>query len=456
MANNDQNTADKIKCPECGKLIPITETLQHQLTESVRKEYEEKFSVQEDAFSEREKKITARAKELDDKEEGIEKRVEKSLKVELEKQKIVLTQEARKAAEESLAVEIQDLREDVKAKDKKLEESRETELTLRRRERELEERAKDMDIEVARKMDAERKRVEEDTARRIDEGHRMKDAEKDKKMSDMVGQIEELKRKAEQGSQQTQGEVQELELEKELAALFPFDTIHPVPKGIRGADIIQEIISNSGNRCGSVIWESKRTKKWSDGWVSKLKDDQRAVHGDVAVIITQSLPKDIHTFGFMDGVWVTNYECFYGLALAIRQKILELALVKAMAAGKNEKADMLFHYLTGVEFRQRVEAIVEAFSDMKTELDKEKRLYERSWAKREKQLQSVLLNTAGMYGDLQGLIGSSMQTIPALTDGETKQIEAEDDTQRNALFGAENNEEDENTDEDIDVKDIPF
>lgn len=408
---------DKIRCPECQALIPITETLQHQLTESVRREYEEKIAEQERGFSEREKSLTTKAKELDAKEEGIEERVQVSLKSELAKQKLAVMVDAKKQAHEEMSVELKDLQEDLKAKEEKLQQARETELALRKRERELEDRAKDIDLEVARKIDTEKSKVEEETAKRITEDNRMKDAEKEKKMSDMMRQIEDLKRKAEQGSQQTQGEVQELELEKELAALFPVDTIVPVPKGMQGADVIQEVNSNSGNRCGSIIWESKRTKNWSDGWIVKLKEDQRAAKSDVAVIITQVLPKDIPNFGFMDGVWVTNYACFYGLALAIRQKLTELAFTKSMAAGKNEKADVIFHYLTGTEFRQRVEAIVEAFSDMKTELDKERRSAERGWAKREKQLQTVLLNTAGMYGDLQGLIGNSLQTIPALEAG---------------------------------------
>jgi hypothetical protein len=267
-------------------------------------------------------------------------------------------------------------------------------------------------------MDAERKRVEEETSRRITEDHRMKDAEREKKMSDMMRQIEELKLKAEQGSQQTQGEVQELELEKELAALFPGDNIQPVPKGMQGADVIQEVISNKGVLCGSIIWESKRTKGWSDKWIAKLKEDQRAAQADVAVIITQSLPKDIQHFGPMDGVWVTTYACFYGLAYLIRQKLSEIALTKTLVAGKNEKADIIFNYLTGVGFRQRVEAIVEVFSDMKKELEKEKIVTQRVWAKKEKQLQTVLYNTAGLYGDLQGFIGPSMQTIPALEAGD--------------------------------------
>jgi hypothetical protein len=412
------SSLDSVTCPKCGELIAITETLHHQLTESVRKEYEDKLAAQERLLSERETELTARTQELDVKEQGIEARVQTALADELKKQKAGLAEAARAEAEKALAVEMQDLRDTLQTQETKLEEARHTEITFRKRERALEERGKEIELEVARKIDAERQVVEEATARRIADEYRMKDAEKDKKMSDMMRQIDELKQKAEQGSQQTQGEVQELELEKELAALFPFDTIQPVPKGMQGADVIQEVFSNSGNRCGSIIWESKRTKSWSDGWVAKLKDDQRTARADVAIIVTQALPKEMRTFGLMDGVWVTNYLCFYGLALAMRQKITELAFTKAMAAGKNEKADVLFHYLTGVEFRQRVEAIVEAFSDMKAELDKERRMYERSWAKREKQLQVVLLNTTGMHGDLQGIIGPSMQTIPALEAGE--------------------------------------
>ena len=202
--------------------------------------------------------------------------------------------------------------------------------------------------------------------------------------------------------------------------------MQPVPKGMQGADVIQEVLTKGGKRCGAIIWESKRTKNWSPGWISKLKEDQRSAKADVAVIVTQVLPKDTRNFGFVDGVWVTNYASLDGLAVLMRQKITELAFTKAMAASKDEKADILFHYLTGSEFRQRVEAIIEAFSYMKTELDKERRLYERSWAQREKQLQLVLLNTAGMYGDLQGLIGSSMQTIPALGAGNNEEIDEEE------------------------------
>lgn len=423
MANNNQNIADKIKCPECGKLILITETLQHQLTESVRAEYEEKISVQESVFSEREKRIAARAKELDDKEEEIETRVQKSLKTELEKHKIIINQEARKAAEESVAVEIKDLREDVKTKNEKLEEARKIELTLRKRERELEERAKDVDLEVARKMDSERKRVEEETARRIIEERRLKDAEKDKKMSDMMGQIEDLKRKAEQGSQQMQGEVQELDLEKLLKELFPFDEIIPVPKGVRGADIIQKVNTNRGAWCGSILWESKRTNSWNDSWIGKLKDDQREAKADIAAIVSRIMPKDVLSFGRRGDVWITKNEFVFGLAALLRETLIQVAATKLMSESKDEKIEILFRYLTGSEFKQKVEAVADAFVVMKTDLEKEKRATITRWAKQEKHLEQAIGSIAGMHGDLRGLIGSSMQVIPLL--------EADDEDEKN-------------------------
>ena len=372
-------------------LISITETLQHQLTETVRKEYEEKLAEQKHALSKQQKELAQKEKAIEEKEKDIDERVQQGLKIELDAQKKILSEKAKKEARDEFSLEMKDLRDDLKTKEERLEEAKKTELQLRKRERELEERAKDIELEVARKIDQERKRVEDEVVKRISDERRMKDAEKEKQISDMRKQIEDLKRRAEQGSQQTQGEVQELELEKEISQHFPIDNVQPVPKGMQGANVIQEVLTNSGNRCGAIIWESKRTKNWSDGWISKLKDDQRTAKADVAVIVTEVLPKDVRNFSFVDGVWVTNYASFHGLALALRQKLTELAFTKSMAVSKDKKADILFHYLTGPEFRQRVEAIIEAFSDMKTELDKEQRLYERSWAKREKQLQSVLL-----------------------------------------------------------------
>ena len=419
---------DKIRCPKCNTLIPITETLQHQLTESVRKEYEGKLAEQKQLFEEQQKELDQKEKTLEEKEKNIDETIQERLKSELKIQKKNIQEKVRKDIQDEISVEVEDLRSTLKEKEEKLEEAKKIELQLRKRERELEERAKDVELEVARKINQERKNIENEVAQKFIDEYRMKDAEKDKQIGDLRKQIEDLKRRAEQGSQQSQGEIQELELEKEISQLFPIDNVKPVPKGMKGADVIQEVLTNSGNLCGVIIWESKRTKNWSDGWIAKLKNDQRSVKADIAVIVTQVLPKDIRNFGFVDGVWVTNYISLQGLAIALRQKLTELAYTKALVMSKDKKADILFQYLTGPEFRQRVEAIIEAFSDMKIELDREKRLYERSWAKREKQLQSVLLNTAGMYGDLQGMIGSSMQTIPALEAGDIEEEDFEEES----------------------------
>jgi hypothetical protein len=225
---------------------------------------------------------------------------------------------------------------------------------------------------------------------------------------------EELRRKLQQGSQQTQGEVLELELEELLRAEFPFDHIEPVPKGMNGADLVQRVHNKTGHCCGTVVWESKRTKGWSDAWIQKLKDDLRLVKGDIAVIVSEALPKDIDNFGQLKGVWVTGRSCALSLAAALRCMLIEVSTTRAAAICKNEKMEVLYSYLSGSEFKQRVEAIVESFIEMQEDLQEERRVTERRWSKREKQIQRVITNTSGMYGDLQGLIGSSLRTIAAL------------------------------------------
>jgi len=266
----------------------------------------------------------------------------------------------------------------------------------------------------------ERRKIEEQAVRGIEEQYRLKDAEKDKKLQDALAVNEELRRKLQQGSQQTQGEVLELELEGLLHATFPFDHIEPVPKGMNGADLVHRVHNNKGHCCGTIVWESKRTKAWSDGWIQKLKDDLRLVKGDIAVIVSEALPKDINNFGHMKGVWITSRDCSLSLAAALRFLLIEVSTLKSAAVGKNERLEILYNYLSGSEFKQRVEAIVEAFIEMQGDLQEERRVAERRWSKREKQIQRVISNTSGMYGDLQGLIGSSLSSIPALASANGK------------------------------------
>jgi hypothetical protein len=229
-----------------------------------------------------------------------------------------------------------------------------------------------------------------------------------------------------QGSQQTQGEVLELELEDILRDCCRSDEILPVPKGVRGADVLQRVNNRAGVSCGAVIWEAKHTKNWSDGWISKLKDDQQQARADIAVLVTDVLPEEIKNFGRREGVWVTVPKHVPGLVAALRTILEEVAQAKRAVASKNETVETLFNYLTGPDFTNRVEAIMRGFIGMQEDLDEEKRVTNRRWAKREKQLDLVLMNTSGMYGDLQGLLGNSLKPIPALEAGESSADEVGD------------------------------
>jgi hypothetical protein len=350
--------------------------------------------------------------------EAFTHQVEEKLRAEFNKrffaQKAELEQKIRKEAEDRLALELKDLRLQNEEKDRKLREMQEQELLLRKRQRDLEDRERQLQLELERKLTEERTRIWNDAAAKLAEEHRLKDAEKDRQINEMLRQIEELKRRAEQGSQQAQGETLEVELENLLRATFRTDDIQPVPKGVRGADVIQHVRTALGNFCGTILWESKRTKHWSDGWIQKLKDDQREMKANVAVIVSAVLPKEIKHIGNIDGVWVCDFAAAEGLALALRGGLVELARTRASLAGKGEKMELVYNYLASQDFRQRVEAIVESYAALTEDLENEKRAMERIWAKREQQLKRGVKNMAGLYGDLQGIIGSALPPVPKL------------------------------------------
>jgi hypothetical protein len=247
-----------------------------------------------------------------------------------------------------------------------------------------------------------------------EESLKLKVAEKEQQISSMQRQIDELKRKAEQGSQQLQGEVLELELEAALRAHFPVDRIEPVGKGEFGGDVLQGVVSPVGQACGALLWETKRTKNWADGWLAKLRADQRAAGAEFAILVSNALPKEVDTFGYVDGIWVTDFRFVVPLAVALRQSLVEIASARQAQEGQDTKMELVYQYLTGPKFRHRVEAIVEKFADMQADLDRERRAMTRLWAKREAQILGAIESTVGMYGDLQGIAGKALQEIEAL------------------------------------------
>lgn len=363
-----------------------------------------------DEAQQRELVLRKREREIEERESTLKVEAQRTL----DKERGKIRAEAAAKALGERQVELDDLKAQLQERTEKLGAAQQQELALRKQQRELEERERSMNLELERRLDEERVKVREDALAKAAEQQHLRDREKDKQLEDMRKQIEDLKRKAEQGSQQAHGEVQELELEDVLRSHFRFDEIEPVAKGVRGADVLQRVCSSSGKSHGSILWESKRTKAWSDGWIQKLRDDQREAKADIGIIVSSVLPKGIAHIGSIEGVWVTDFPSLVGLGTALRAGISQLAHMQGALDGKGEKMELIYKYLSGPEFRHRVEAIVEAFVAMKTDLDSEKRVMERTWAKREKQIQRVIHNTSGMYGDLQGLIGTSLSPIPLL------------------------------------------
>ena len=378
--------------------------------------------------------------------------VEQRVKKQWEEERAKIVAKAKKQVEESVAVQIQDLEAANQAAQKKLRDSAEAELAWLKEKRGLEEVARTARLEAARDVNAQKAEIEENATKRVVEEHRFKDLKNEKIIGDLTRALEDANRKAKQGSQQLQGEVQELDVEVFLKELFPFDEVKSVGKGMRGADVLQIVTGASSNLCGSILWESKRTKSWGSDWIGKLKDDQREAKADIAVIISEILPKDLPNSGYKERIWVTSYSSLRLLALALRMTLLEVASTKLAAENKDEISDLLFRYVTGPEFRQKVEGMIDTFKEMKKTIEKEKRASIARWAKQEKQIEKAIVITAGTYGSLQGYIGSSMQSIPALEMGEAD----EEDTIREPVAQAKVINFPEAYENNADDDDLPF
>jgi len=357
--------SQKIKCPNCGTEIELSEALSSQFRSEIEEELSEKF----------------------------------------QKEQVKIKQTLQDELAESYNLELQDLKGQLTEKNAKIEKAQEAELSLRKKAREVEEKDKSLDLEIERSVAAEKEKILND--------QKLKDLEKNKVITDLMDQIGELKRKAEQGSMQTQGEIMELDLENTLKTKFPFDEIIAVPKGIEGADIIHKV-NNMGNYCGTIIWELKNTKNWSDKWIGKLKDDYRDKKADIAVIVSKAIPQYIKNCCNLNGIWVCNYQFSIEFADIMRENIVAITAVKNSQVGKEEKKEAIYDYLSSNMFKQRVEAIVEAFVSMKESLEKEKAATQKNWSLREKQIDRVIKNTVGMYGDMQGIIGATLPKIDYL------------------------------------------
>lgn len=271
------------------------------------------------------------------------------------------------------------------------------------------------EVEMKKKLLEAQEKIKNDLLIKLEDEHKLKDLENFKKLQDVLKANEELKRKLEQGSQQTQGEVLELTIEKKLREDYPQDEIEEVKKGVKGADVFQVVIDKKGQKCGSLLWESKNAK-WSDTWITKLKEDQRQAKADLAILVSVDLPEDIKEkgIGYKNGIWICSATSFNQLAMSLRFNLVNIYYEKQNAVGVDEKMKVLYEYLTGNEFKHRVEGIVEAFGTLQDDIEKEKRWFSSKWARQEKEIRKVIDHTHGMYGDLQGVTGRALPDIKSL------------------------------------------
>lgn len=383
--------SNNINCPSCGHAFALGEAEAEEYKKELRKEMQ--------TYKE---KNDARIKQREE---------------EFEKEKSLIQNAAQQKIREELQVKMNSLEEESRRKTQQVQELQKKELDLMRERNDLEQRSKNIEVEIEKRLLEDRKKIEQDVISREKELSDLRLKEKDIQMESLKKTIDDLKRKSEQGSMQTQGEAQELVLEDKLREFFPFDTVIEVGKGVEGADCMLIVRNSIGAECGKIIFESKRTKGWSNAWVDKLKNDMRTKQADLAILVTQVFPKGMDCFGEKDGVWLCTFKELFGMSSALRNAIIRIAESKKAEENKGEKMQMLYNYLTGLEFRQQIEAIVEGFISIKNSISKERIQMEKLWKEREKQLDKVLLSTSGMYGSVKGIAGSSVQNIPLLEGG---------------------------------------
>ena len=410
-----------IKCPHCSQSFEPTEAFKHELEETVLKEAQAKHreeieKVRKDAEEAGAKELKERAEEQQKMVEDLkekQRKLDEEHKIELEETIKSVNEKARVEAMEKSGKELKDKEEQILALRKRAEQAEEQELQIRKEKRSLEEAKRKFELDKQRQLDEERDNIRVEAKKEAEESMSLNLAQEKKKNDDAQKQILELQRKLQQGSQQAQGEVMELELEALLRREFPSDKITEVKKGQRGADVVQEVVDKRGRNCGVILWESKNAK-WSQTWVGILKENQRQAKAQLAVLVATDTPAEVESFVYRDGIWIATRKMALPLALALRFDMVRVTHEKAINVNKSEKAEVLYQYITSTEFKHRVEAIVETYSDMQNAIEQEKRWFTAKWAKQEKQIRRVVDNTIGMRADLEGLVGNVLPAVDFL------------------------------------------
>lgn len=417
--------ATMIKCPGCGLEYPLEEALNDELKENIEKEKQALRKQMIDFKKSKEDELSKKDEEFRKMQIQQEQVFQTKMETELKKQNLQLEESIRKSMSADYENQLKMLQQSASENEEKLKLARKRELEFLQKEKALIEKEAEIELKMQRQLMGEREKMKEQLAKEEAEKMVLKEQEfqlrtreLEKQIEDQKKLVDEMKRKAEQGSMQLQGEVQELLLEEMLQNTFPFDIVSEVGKGVRGADCIQTVRNSFGNEAGKIIYESKRTKDFSVDWIEKLKTDMRNLGADVAVIVTQAFPKDMDRFGEKDGVYICSFSEVRSVALLLRNGLLKVADVRKSGENKGDKMVMLYDYLTGHEFGEQWKAIREGFMSMKLSIQKERDAMERLWKAREKQLEKVLLNAAHIRGSVEGIAGADSVNLNLLDEGD--------------------------------------
>lgn len=412
-----------IICPQCAHEFQPTDAIRDELQKELRMQMVDWQKKKDDEYR---KKETDYQRQLQLKDEE----TQRMLGEERKRVSAQLEQQIRQQMEGDYEVRMKTLQQKDADNEYKLKQARERELEFIKKEQELLTKQQDQELELQRLLAEERNKLteqirkqEEDRSKLKEQDQQMRMRELEKKLEDQSKLVEEMKRKAEQGSMQLQGEVQELALEELLRNSFPFDMVTEVGKGVRGADCIQTVRNNFGQECGRIIYESKRTKDFSQDWIDKLKADMRSQGADVAVIVTQAMPKDMECFGEKNGVWICSFSEVRALSNVLRDLVIRVYTAARSQENKGDKMTLLYEYLIGTEFSEQWKAIREGFMAMKISIQKERDQMERIWKAREKQLEKVLLNAAHIRGSIEGIAGMDHVDLNLLDEGNNYLLE---------------------------------
>lgn len=403
-----------IKCPNCGTVIDVNEMISHQLEDEIKQKYASDLAKEKQRYDAELNTLEQAKLSLHNQQQQLQAQIEKETKERLAKEKHLLENQLREQINLEQSEAMKFLQDELDKKSQQVQELNKSKAEIERLKREKDELESNIKAQSAQELNQQLQLEREKIQKQIADANELKLREKEKQLEGLRDQLQEAQRRAEQGSMQLQGEVQELAIEEWLFEKFPFDTIEEIKKGQRGADCMQIIHTREIQNCGKIYYESKRTKEFSNIWIDKFKADMREKGADIGVLVTEAYPKGFERMGLLDGIWICSYDEFKGLVAVLREQIIKIHLAMKSQENKSDKMSLLYAFLTSNEFKMQVEAIVEGFTQMQADLDSEKRAMARIWKQREKQIEKVIDNTIGMYSSIKGIAGNAIQSIQTL------------------------------------------